>query len=249
MPGGIAFGPPRLGIGIIAGPVAGHFTTFPNTENPISEGGRWTTGNDANQSAIQTSGGVASGTQVGNEAPPNYNDSEAYLSGFPPNQRITGVVHRSGTPTGFLEVELLLRWSVGPSLRGVGFGDTHSDGYEINFGCDGQGFTDYFNVARFKGPDAALYVSSDNPADTWSTLIPIQDGDILMAQIVGATITVSLKRSGVEHVLCTVTDTNGAGGGASCLGGQPGIGYFRQTVGTPDTMSNFAWDSITAVAL
>lgn len=204
--------------------MATYATTFPLTENPISEGGAWTSGNDPLQSAVQTSGGLAFGTQTGNEsAGGNFNDSVAYLGGFPPDHKITGVVHRSGTPNGDLEIELWLRASVGALRTGLPFGDTHTYGYECNIGI-GE-FGTFLQIGLFKS------------TNLFSGSVSISDGDVVEASIAGNVITV--KINGVQAA--QVTDGTNA-----FPTGNPGIGFFRENNGTPDDPTMFAWASILA---
>jgi hypothetical protein len=125
-----------------------YYTTFPTAENPISEGSAWAH-LDVNQSAVrvETISGqnVCHGTMAGGA----YDDSTAYLSGFTSlNQTIEGVVWKSPsmTSTPNMEVELLLRWSDNNATQSTAYGDTTSQGYEINVNQNG----DYINIGYFK---------------------------------------------------------------------------------------------------
>jgi hypothetical protein len=210
-------------------------TTFSGAaENPISENGAWTTGTDPLSTVVRVSGtGIAYGTQTGDESsetPKRFCDSQAYLSGFPPNHRAELTISRTGTWSGDLEVEVLLGWSVSGSLRSPqpNFGPTHSDGIEVNLAIGGFGI--FTGVARFL--EVAVADFSAGPVQG---LLPILDGDILCAQLTlnvaasTGTVTTSIKRAGVETIMGTVTD-------ASLFRvGQPGIGFYRENVGgTPD---------------
>jgi hypothetical protein len=200
----------------VDGGALSYSTNFPLAESPISESGAWHH-TDPYQTVVTTLGGFATGTQTGSGG---YDDSTAFLSGFPADQRITAVI-RKGTVTGsYKEVELLLRWSEG-ATRSTSYGDTNSYGYEINLAYDGS----YWNIGRFKGP--ALY-SGHNVG-------PIQDGDTFEADIAGDTITVRLRGS----VIGSATDTTGA----PYATGNPGIGFFVQTA-----TGDFGFKSITAQA-
>src|SRR5215467_8595575 len=130
-------------------------TDFPTIENPLSEGGRWVRQDQyqTDMRVVSTAGGnIACGTQsAGPNAP--YDDSMAYLLGFPRNQGCMGRLWKSssypGTEPPNHECELWLRHSdaLGTGFDpGGGFGLTTSRGYEINF----QGNGAYLNVARFK---------------------------------------------------------------------------------------------------
>jgi len=90
---------------------AGYSTTFPLTENPISESSQWTTGKAVglDWSDVRTTPGLAFGTQNGST---NYNDSLAVLKGtWAANQSATATVHTLNQQSGntFEEVEILLR--------------------------------------------------------------------------------------------------------------------------------------------
>jgi hypothetical protein len=194
-----------------------YVTDFSASESPISEGGAWRSGDDPLQTPVDTAGGLAFGTQTGTEARAgNYNDSEAYLSGFPPDQRATAVIHKTaGVSNAYEEVELLLRWSVGALRTGLPYGDTHSYGYEINLAYDGA----YIQIGRFKS--SALFDSlvSGSPV----TGLGVKDGDVFSAQIVGNAITATLTRNGVTTTIAQATDSSGT----PFATGSPGIGFFR----------------------
>ena len=88
-------------------------TTFPNQENPISESGAWHRLGKL-WAVIRTTGWPdrAVGTQSGSGA---YDDSYAYLAGYPANQTVSGTIYKDPTivsdPTGSYEVEVHLRWA------------------------------------------------------------------------------------------------------------------------------------------
>jgi hypothetical protein len=211
-------------------------------ENPISEGGRWTTGIDIYQPAVQKSGGLAFGTQTGSEvleSPPRYNDSQAILSGFPPNHRAELTIHIGGFPRGDLEVEVLLGGSYGP-LRND-FGPTHFNGVEINL-TYGQ-----FGVLCY----SAQYLG--HFADDFSAACAahgVLDGDKLVGELrlndVNRTgvVIVSMIRGGVETRIGTTPARS-----EYYLIGNPGIAFFRQNNGAPDNPSIFSATSYTARGL
>src|ERR1035438_4153195 len=84
-------------LSLLEGPkvMAGTYTTnFPSDENPISQGGNWINGkaNGLDWSDVRTTGGMAIGTQVGNEG--SDNDSTALLTGtWGPNQTASATVY------------------------------------------------------------------------------------------------------------------------------------------------------------
>jgi hypothetical protein len=205
-----------------SGPSRVSYTTnFDLTESPISEGGAWHH-TDPNQKTVATSGGFAYGTQSGTSG---FDDSNAFLSGFPANQRVTAVIHKDlshVTGSGYLEVEILLRWSEG-ATRSTPYGDTKSYGYEINLALDGG----YWNIGRFK-ENPALY-SGFNVG-------PINDGDVFEADIMGNTITARLN----GKVIGSATDKTLT----PFTTGNPGIGFYREKLG--GAMDAYSFTSFTA---
>jgi hypothetical protein len=211
-----------------------YHTDFDLTEKPISENGAWHH-TDPNQSVVATSDGIAYGTQNGSGG---YDDSNAFLSGFPPNQRATAVIHRTGGATGNLEVELLLRWSEGAS-RTTPFGATKCVGYEINLQSNGA----YVQIGRFKGLPALFdSLVSGSPLTTMG----VHDGDVFSAEIVGNKITAKLNGT----VIATATDTDGAaGGGPPIATGNPGVGFYRHDMGGTIDPKSCSFTSLTAEGL
>jgi hypothetical protein len=211
-----------------------YHTNFDLSEKPISEGGAWHH-TDANQSVVATSDGIAYGTQNGSGG---YDDSNAFLSGFPPNQRATAVIHKTGNAPGNLEVELLLRWSEG-AQRNTNFGPTKSSGYEINI----QGNGGYVQIGRFKGLPALFdSLVSGSPLTTMG----VHDADVFSAEIVGNKITARLNGT----IIATATDSDGAaGGGPPIATGNPGIGFFRHDIGGTIDPKSCSFTSFTAESL
>jgi hypothetical protein len=171
-------------------------TDFNLTESPISEAGVWKHfGLD--WTLVNTAGGLAYGTQTGNGG---YDDSYAYLSGFPANQAASGVIHlnpaidRSTTH----EVEILLRWSDAAH-------DAH--GYECNLAYDGS----YAQIVRWNGP-----FGSFTPLALGGAPSGVHEGDTLAAQIVGSTITMTLN----GNQIASVSDS-------TFSSGNPGMGFWR----------------------
>ena len=187
------------------GGATSYSTSFDLTEAPISEGGVWNHfGLD--WTYVNTSGGNAYGTQQGTGA---YDDSYAYLSGFPPNQSASAVVRKDPafSTNSSREVEILLRWSDSAH-------DAH--GYECNLSFDGG----YIQVVRWNGPLGSwAYLSGSGPAKVSG----VKDGDVFSAQIVGNVVTVYFNGA----LVYTATDTAGPGGGAVWTSGNPGIGFWK----------------------
>jgi len=169
---------------------------FNLVESPISEGGVWKHfGLD--WALVNTSGGLAYGTQTGNGG---YDDSYAHLTGFPPDQAASGVIHLDAAidRSTSHEVEILLRWSDSAH-------DAH--GYECNLSYDGS----YAQIVRWNGP-----LGSFTPLMQGSAPSGVHEGDTLRAQIVGSTIIMTLNGSQIA----SVTDS-------TFSSGNPGMGFWR----------------------
>jgi hypothetical protein len=197
-------------------PIA-YSTQFDGTESPISEGGAWShTGLD--WTIAETAGGIAYGTQTGTHG---YDDSYAYLSGFPPDHSASGVIYRDPSIDGSCthEVEILLRWSDAPR-------DAH--GYECNLAFDGS----YAQIVRWNGPlsDFRYLASGSVPGG-------VRSGDTLSASIVGARITLYVNGVEITHA----TDD------APFATGNPGMGFWRG--GACGTRGDYGFTSYAATAL
>jgi hypothetical protein len=179
-------------------------TSFPLTEAPISEGGKWvnggTTGLDWTNIDTAASS-VAYGTITGAGA--GYNDSTAVLQGYGPwgsNQSATGVVYISARNNSYYqEVELHLNMTI----------SAHSiTGYECTYSLLNDG-SQYAGFARWNGPlgnfTSLALVNSGLPV--------LQNGDMLSCTNNGGTL--SLYRNGT--LIVSATDT-------TYTGGSPGIG-------------------------
>lgn len=173
-------------------------TNFDLTESPISENGQWTNiGLD--WSPVATGNGYAFGTQTGNDG---YNDSYTHLTGFPPNQTASAVIHiEPGNTAAYNEVEILLRWSDT---------DHYAIGYECNLAHDGS----YAQIVRWPGKlgttlaDFAFLASG-------AAVDGVHDGDVFSATISGNTITSRLN----GRMLAMATDD-------AITSGNPGIGFY-----------------------
>lgn len=213
--------------------VKSYFTTFSGTENPLSEGGIWTTGSVTNP-PMRCSNGVAYGTQTGDEKfVPTYNDSQAFLSGFARNHRAEVTISLTGTPVGDLEVECVLGARYG-AMRNPGSGPNDSastlntsttfDGIEVNLTFGKYGVLGF--VARFLDPA----LTSDDFSSA-AQAHGVHDGDKLCAQLVlnhGAgtgVVTVSMIRATtlVETILITTAARTNY-----YQIGNPGLGFYRE---------------------
>jgi len=169
-------------------------TNFAGIESPISENGAWHhTGLDWTR--VAKASGFAHGTQTGNGS---YDDSYAYLSGFPANQSASAtiVLNTSVNDSNTREAELLLRWSDA---------DHSATGYEINLHYLGA----YVQIVRWNGLfgmfTELLSVTPPTP----------KTGDVFKATIVGNVITVFYNGAQIAQVADPTYAT-----------GNPGMGFF-----------------------
>ena len=188
-------------------------TTFKGTEDPLSEGGRWSN-QGLDWTNIRKSGGVAYGTQTGTEGGDRqYRDSYAILSGFPPDQEAWGKAHIAHPNSKcFQEVEILLRFTSSPH---------RTTGYECFARCVADG-SSYVNIVRWDGPLGKFtYLARMGGADCG-----LKHGDELKASIIGNVITVYINGAKKAQVRDDTFKT-----------GNPGIGIFlacggREGIGT-----------------
>ena len=169
-------------------------TNFASGENPLSEGGVWQH-NGLDWTTVKSESGHAHGTQTNSSLA--YNDSYAYLSGFPANQSAQAVIYNTSTSSTNKEVELLLRWS------DSGHGAT---GYECNINHLGL----YSQIVRWNGPLGSWTEigRAPNPPQP-------KTGDVMKATIVGNVITVYIN--GVQ--IMQATDS-------TYKTGNPGMGFY-----------------------
>jgi hypothetical protein len=179
-------------------------TTFPTTENPISEGGHWingqTTGIDWHD--VSTTPGLAIGHQSGS----SYTDGTALLTGtWGPTQTVEAVVHTvNQRDSCYQEVEMRLRSALTP----------HScTGYEISFKASSTANA-YLIIVRWNGPVGNFTMLLQKGGSQYG----VADGDTVKATIVGNVITAYLNGVAVG----TATDDTYAAG-------SPGMGFNLET--------------------
>ena len=177
-------------------------TTFAGTENPLSEGGRWSN-NGLDWTTIRKSNGLAystqSGTEIGKFA---YNDSYALLSGFPPDQEAWGEARvRKPNSKCNQEVEILLRFTSSPH---------NTTGYECFARCIDDD-SSYVEIVRWDGPVGKFTYLARKHGKGFG----LKNGDTLKASVVGSVISVFIN--GVKKA--KVTDN-------TFLTSNPGIGEF-----------------------
>lgn len=201
-----------------AGTSGSYTSSFPLTENPISEGGVWvngaSTGLDWNN--VRTTTGKVFGTQVPN-VPNYYSDSTAVLSGiWGADQDVTATVFTT-TTTG-REVELRLRTTI----------TAHSiTGYEVLFVAYSNGATGDVQIVRWNGPVASFTVLGSGGSAV------ITQGTVVRATITGNTIRAYVNGTQVA----TATDS-------TYTTGSPGVGFFLNS-GTITDNASFGFTSLT----
>jgi hypothetical protein len=189
----------------------GYSTSFNLTENPISEGGKWTNGSiGIDWKPVQTTGyGAFPGAF---ESGAGANDCIAHLNPaivpFNADQYAEGTVYRPN-PASQSEVELLLRFSITPH---------NARGYEVYWSTNGGLY-----IVRWNGP----YFDFSYVVNTY--LGAANHGDKLRAQIKGSVISVYLN--GNPTAILTGNDT-------SWKSGQPGVGF---TCAPGGVLTNYGW--------
>jgi hypothetical protein len=199
-------------------------TRFAGTENPLSEGGRWSN-HGLDWTNITKSGGIAYSTQSGTETGKfKFADSYAVLSGFPPDQEAWGKVHIARpSSTCHQELEILLRFTSSAHK---------TTGYECFARCV-DGPSSYVEIVRWDGPLGKFtYLARKHGAG-----FGLKNGDTLKASVVGNVITVSIN--GVQKA--QVTDD-------TFKTGNPGIWEFLACDGGQGvgTNADFGFASFTA---
>ncbi|HWP06254.1 MAG TPA: hypothetical protein VNN72_10950 [Polyangiaceae bacterium] len=202
--------------------VVSYSTSFDTSESPLSERGAWHH-DGVDWTIVQTTAGVAYGTQglgVPRSGPEGYNDSYAYLAGFPADQTASAEIAMGTIDTSCThEVEILLRW----------FDSEHvARGYECNLAFDGS----YAQIVRWNGPvgDYTYLGEGSVPGG-------VKAGDTISASVVGSHITLSVNGT----VRATADD-------ATFADGNPGIGFWRGSSGC-GAYADFGFVSFDASAI
>lgn len=201
-------------------------TTFPLTENPISEGGKWVNGGTTglNWTNIRTTANVeAYGTSSGSGN--GYDDSTAVLQGagtWGPNQSASGIVYvTSVNNSDSQEVELRLNTTI--AARSI-------TGYECNYSMHTDG-TQYSSIVRWNGP-FGNFTRIAGPA---TGIAALANGDTLTCSNIDGTI--SMYHNGI--LINSVTDT-------TYTGGSPGIGTDLGGGDGSSTNGNFGFSSFSS---
>jgi hypothetical protein len=200
-----------------------YFTSFPATENPISESSNWINGGTAGLAwtNVRTTTNKVFGTQSGTSSPP-FDDSIAALTGTWGNdQAAAATVFVTSAPTGCCtEVELHLRRTITPNFSG---------GYE--FTCGIQPGSNYVGINRWPGPKGTQL--SDFVGIAFRQDMGCANGDVIGATAVGSTLT--FYKNGVA--VLSGTDT-------TFTGGAPGVGFYVQ--GNAGTISDYGFTNFAA---
>ena len=195
-------------------------TNFPNTENPISEGGNWinggTTGLDWGN--VETTPGKVFGNQTPSSPP--YKDPTAILSGsWGADQTAEGTVYSINPNANYYqEVEIRLRTSI----------SAHSiTGYEIFSRCLKTGAA-YVSIVRWNGPLGDFSELAHFDGSQYG----VQTGDVLKATIIGNVITGYINDVQVIQATDNTYTT-----------GNPGVGF---NYGVGNTNADFGFTSFSA---
>jgi hypothetical protein len=199
-------------------------TTFPNTEDPISEGGNWTNTVNATWNNPVSSVGGSPGHAVGLNST-GFNDSIAMLTGsFTANQKVTVIAFRDTGAIGPAEIELLLRMTMVPGSPDKVFT------YEI----DVIPAQSEIVIVRWNGPQGDF-----TNLNSTSSPITINDGDAIEATIIGPANAVAITVTLNGTVVVTANDS------AGYATGNPGMGF---DAGTPANGANFGIKSYTVTS-
>lgn len=183
-------------------------TSFPLTENPISEGGNWANGGTDGLDWLdcKTTGGHVQATA----ADTGTDDPTAIVKGsWGPDQTVTATILTGGGS----EHELRVRTTI----------TAHSiTGYEVNWASG-----NYIEIVRWNGA-----LNNFDVLAHYTTAPVKQDGDIFKMTIVGSLITVFVNGSSITNKTDT-TFSSGGGPGIGFFGSSIGAGFttFNATDG------------------
>lgn len=193
-------------------------TSFPATENPISQSGMWTNGGAVGLDwhDVRTTPGLAFGTEPGDVG--DFDDAVANLAGtWGSNQTVTATVHVSADGATFEEVELLLRWSISAH---------NARGYECNYSVK-TGGNAYCQIVRWNGSAGSFtQLTGDSTG--------VVNGDTIKATVVGNTISTY-----INNVLRASWTDN------TWSNGTPGVGMYIHG-GVVANNANFGLTTFTA---
>jgi hypothetical protein len=201
-----------------------YHTSFPLTENPISENGMWLNGqtDGIDWHDISTTPGLA----IGHQSMTSYTDGTAILTGaWGPTQTVTATVHSQNPQDScYQEVEMRLRSAL----------SAHScTGYEISFKAS-QTDSAYLIIVRWNGALGDFtYLTNVSGAQ-----YGVKEGDVVKATIVGNVITAykngMVMGTAMDPANTFTTGNPGMGfnletGDASCIGTNGDYGFTDYT--------------------
>ena len=202
-------------------------TNFQSTENPISEGGNWTSGraHGLDWADVLTTSGLARGcaAPAGCAGLVPYDDPTAILTGdWGPDQEVRAKVYSvNQTESYYQEVEIRLRSTLRAHI---------CTGYEIFFRCL-KTPNAYLNIVRWEGPLAKFTYIWQHQGTEYG----VADGDVVRATVLGNRISAYIN----DRLMATVEDN-------TYLTGSPGMGF---NYGCGDTYGDFGFTSFTAMEL
>jgi hypothetical protein len=204
-------------------------SNFPFTQNPIFDSGNWIDGFTTGVvwSDVQTTPGLAFGTQVGFEGTVgDDNDSTALLTGtWGPNQTASATVYTINQQSGsvYEEVSIRLRSSL----------SAHScTGYEINFSLKSDPTQTYCQIVRWNGPlNDFEYLGGQSYGGPTFTL---KTGDVVTATIINSTITAYINGVQIRQETDPIAYSSGS----------PGMGFYIQ--GASGVDGDYGFTSYTA---
>lgn len=177
-------------------------TTFPLTENPISESGLWVNGKTTGVqwSDVRTTPGKAFGTQLGTNG---LDDSWAHLGDtWAANQEVTATIINGGSGSTPGEVELTLHALITPN---------NARGYECLFSLGGLA-----EIVRWNGAFGA-FTPLTSVSQSYVT------GDIVKARWLNGVIT--MYKNNVAFLSYSGPEAS------TWATGNPGMGFFRRDTG------------------
>jgi hypothetical protein len=206
-------------------------TTFPATENPLSQSGAWTEGTimsagAGTKTACQSATG-AFGTMVSFDGT-NFTDSCACLSGFKNDQEVLCTLLNNAAPNG-LETEILLRADITSA---------HIFLYELDCVLSGGGISLVRWDMTVASPNSFTVLRAHPPNE-----VNFQDGDQVYGSIVGTLVTCKYKAGAGSLTTLFTYDT--ASDTTKYSTGNPGIGFWNET-GSSANQPKLKWKDFLA---
>jgi hypothetical protein len=197
-------------------------TNFPQSEDPISEGGRWIGGKSVGLAwaDFRSVAGLAFGKQLGT-TPSKYDDAIALLSGtWGPDQTVEATVKTVNQNDAiFEELEIRLRSTITAN---------RSTGYECLFSARSSANA-YVQIVRWNGAFGNFTLIDARGG----TSMALRNGDTIKCTIAGSTITAYIN--GVQKL--QVVD-------GTFTSGNPGIGAYLENASSVN--SDYGFTSFTA---